>query len=73
MHVTPNARRTALHLPSPADPQVLNVRTTATPEDGKANADVIRLLAAALGIAKGDVILERGARARRKLLKVRKW
>ena len=36
----------------------------------KANEEVIRLVAAALGVAKGDVVLARGATARHKLLKV---
>ena len=70
VHVTPNARHAALHLPATDDPPVLGVRTTATPEDGKANEEVIRLVAAALGVAKGDVVLARGATARHKLLKV---
>ncbi len=70
VHVTPNARHCALSLPPPGDPPVLTIRTTATPQDGKANQEVIRLVAAALGIAKGGVVLARGATARRKLLKV---
>jgi uncharacterized protein len=70
VHVTPNARHTAVQLPENGAAPVLQVRTTATPEDGKANKEVIRLVAAALGIAKSAVTLERGATSRDKVLKI---
>lgn len=70
VYVTPNARQTKLLLPAAGDEPVLAVRTTATPEDGKANTDVIKLVARALGIAPRDVTLVRGRTAQRKLLKV---
>lgn len=70
VHVTPNARHSALQLPASGTPQILAVRTTATPEDGKANREVIALIAKALGIAKGKISVERGATARLKLLRI---
>lgn len=49
---------------------VLRVRVTAPPEDGKANAAVIVLLAESLGIARTRVRLTRGHASRDKLVEV---
>jgi uncharacterized protein (TIGR00251 family) len=49
---------------------VLRVRVTAPPEDGKANAAVIVLLAESLGIARSRVRLTRGHASRDKLVEV---
>ena len=49
---------------------VLRVRVTAPPEDGKANAAVIVLLAESLGIARSRVKLTRGHASRDKLVEV---
>lgn len=70
VHVTPNARYTEVRLPDEGDPSILRVRTTATPEDSKANDAVIALLAKALGVAKSKVAIERGVTARVKLLRL---
>ena len=48
----------------------LRVRVTAPPADGAANAAVIRLLAATLGIPARDVVLVAGAGARVKQFEV---
>ena len=40
------------------------------PEDGKANAAVIKLLAKALGVAKSRLVLVRGATSRDKLFRI---
>jgi len=48
----------------------LKVAVTAPPEDGKANAAVIEVLAAALGVPKRDVAVASGATSRRKLVDV---
>ena len=49
---------------------VLRVRVTAPPEDGKANAAVIVLLAESLGIARSRVRITRGHSYRDKLVEV---
>jgi uncharacterized protein YggU (UPF0235/DUF167 family) len=49
---------------------ILKVRVRAVPEDGKANAALEKLLAKALGVAKGKVQVARGATARVKQLEI---
>ena len=49
----------------------LRVRVSAPPRDGRANAAVARLLAAALGVAPSTVELVRGAGGRDKLYRLR--
>ena len=48
----------------------LCIRVRAVPEGGKANAAVIKLLAASLDISQSDIRLIRGHKARRKLFSV---
>ena len=48
----------------------LKVAVTAPPVDGEANAAVIELVARQLGIARGDVVVVRGASSRRKTLQI---
>jgi uncharacterized protein YggU (UPF0235/DUF167 family) len=49
---------------------VFVVRVTAPPDEGKANAAVCRLVAAALGVPKSAVTVARGRSARTKTLQV---
>jgi len=49
----------------------LSVKVTAAPEDGKANAAVIKLLSKALGIAASRLEIASGAAARDKMLLIR--
>ncbi|HVQ75214.1 MAG TPA: DUF167 domain-containing protein [Candidatus Binatia bacterium] len=49
---------------------VLRVRVTAAPADGRANAAVVALLAAAAGVSPSAVELVRGATSRDKLFRV---
>jgi uncharacterized protein len=49
----------------------LQVKVTVAPEDGKANAAVVRLLAKALRLAAGSIEIEQGAGARDKTLLLR--
>ena len=65
MRVTPGARRTALTV----EDATLRVWVTAPPEDGKANAAVRDLLAAALGVAPTRLELIRGQTARDKVFR----
>jgi uncharacterized protein (TIGR00251 family) len=46
----------------------LRVRLAAAPEDGKANAELCRFLAAALGCPRREVVLLRGEKSRLKTL-----
>ena len=66
VRVTPRAARNAVAL----EGDQLRVWVTTTPEDGKANAAVVKLLAKALGIAKSRLVLLRGATSRDKLFRV---
>lgn len=66
VRVTPGARVEALEI---ADGRLL-AKVRAKPEDGKANAAVIELVAAGLGIAPSCLRLLRGATSREKLLQI---
>lgn len=70
MRVQPRARRSAVvGLVAEADGgAALKVAVTAAPKDGKANAAVITLLAAELGLAKSALAVVAGAADRRKTL-----
>ena len=49
---------------------VLRLRVTAPPEDGKANAAVVRLLAQTLGISRSQLEVVRGHSSRHKVIRV---
>lgn len=66
VRVTPGARVESLEV---SDGRLL-AKVRAKPEDGKANAAVVALVAAALGLAESRVHLLRGATSREKLLKI---
>ncbi|MDE2562917.1 MAG: DUF167 domain-containing protein [Sphingomonadales bacterium] len=66
VRVTPGAKQEAVSL----DEGRLAVKVRARPEDGKANAAVIALVAAALGEAPSRVELLRGATSREKQLRI---
>ena len=66
VRVTPKAARNRFAVEDGA----LRVYVTVVPEDGKANAAVIKLLAKALGVAKTRLTLVRGATARDKVFRV---
>lgn len=53
-----------------SDPPVLSVRVRARAVDGRANAAVVDVVAAAFGVAKGRVRLVGGVRSRTKTLEV---
>jgi hypothetical protein len=66
VRVTPGARSEGVEI---VDGRVL-VKVRAKPEDGKATAAVIALLAQALGSAPSSVEMLRGATSREKLLRI---
>ncbi len=67
VRVTPKARRNAVV----AEDGVIRDYVTSVPEDGKATAAVVTLLARALGVAGTRLELIRGATARDKLFRLR--
>ena len=68
IRVSPGAA--ADHITLPAEGGVLAVRTTAAPENGKANRAVLKLLAKALGRSVSTLELVRGASGRNKLIQL---
>ncbi|MBC9247271.1 DUF167 domain-containing protein [Paracoccus sp. 11-3] len=67
VRVTPKAKRNQVAM---AEGGILRVHVTAAPEDGKANAAVVKLLAKALGLAKSRLTLVRGATSRDKVFRI---
>lgn len=66
VRVTPGARTESIEI---ADGRVL-VKVRVKPEDGKATAAVVELVAKALGVAPSKVEMLRGATSREKMLRV---
>ncbi|QIK95800.1 DUF167 domain-containing protein [Sphingomonas sp. HDW15A] len=69
VRVTPNASADQVTLPE-GNTKVLTIRTTASPEHGKANEAVLRLLARVLDLPVSSLALVRGATSRNKLVKI---
>ncbi len=67
VHVVPRARSTAV-LGRHGD--AIKVRVAASPVDGAANAELIRFLAARLGVARRSVAIIAGASGRRKVVTI---
>ncbi|MDA0306928.1 MAG: DUF167 family protein [Proteobacteria bacterium] len=70
VRLTPKASRNALG-PVAQDGDgnaVLKAQVTAAPEDGKANAALIKMVAKSLGLPKGAISLKRGPKDRMKTL-----
>lgn len=65
--VTPRAARARITV---SEQGGIRVYVTVAPEGGKANAEVLRLLAKATGLAKSRLDLVRGATSRTKLFRV---
>lgn len=72
LRVIPRARRARIDgaVPDADGNPILKVTVTAAPEDGKANAAVIALLAEALGVPRGRLAIVAGGTARRKLVRL---
>lgn len=67
VRVTPKASRNKLEV---ADDGMIRVYVTTVPEGGKATADVQKMLAKAIGVAKSRLELVRGATSRDKVFRV---
>lgn len=71
VRVTPRAKANRIEAAADADGMVsLRVYVTAVPEDGRANAAVIDLLAKALHLAKSRITVLRGETARNKVIRI---
>jgi uncharacterized protein (TIGR00251 family) len=71
LKVKPQARRNSIDGPVPdVEGEALVVAVTAAPEDGKANAALIALLARTWGLPGSAFSVVQGATARRKLVKL---
>ncbi len=71
--LTPKARHNRIG-PMAEDSEnnpVLKISVTAAPENGKANAAMIKSLAKALGLAKGDIEVVAGQTSRNKKIRLR--
>ncbi|HEY9090090.1 DUF167 domain-containing protein [Parasphingorhabdus sp.] len=69
--VTPNAGENTILMPAEApEAAQLQVRVTATPEDGKANGAVLKLLSKALGVPKSALTIVHGSKARVKTIEI---
>ena len=66
MRVTPGARSEGIEI----DEGRVSVKVRAKPEDGKASAAVLELLAQALEVAPSKVEMLRGATSREKLFRI---
>ena len=66
VRVTPRASRNAISTEDGA----IRVYVTTVPEDGKATAAVVKLLAKAMGVAKTRLVLLRGATSRDKVFRL---
>lgn len=69
--VVPNAAENIIVMPGEGGPAgILSIRVTATPENGKANAAVLKLLAKALRLPKTSLAIVRGNNARTKVIAI---
>lgn len=69
--VTPNAGDNSIVLPDEGGSgAILLIRVTATPENGKANAAVLKLLSKALRLPKTSLEIVRGGNARTKVVRI---
>ena len=67
LHVQPGAKRTEVVGPHG---EALKLRLAAPPVDGRANAELLRYLAAAFGVPPRQVTLIRGETSRRKSVRI---
>jgi hypothetical protein len=66
VHVIPNAKRREVRL----EGQYLKVKVVTVPQDGKANAELIDLLADFFRVRRSEVRIVKGERERKKLVSI---
>ena len=66
VRLTPRASRVGIEV----DGDVVRVRVTAPPVDGRANAALVELLSKRLGVPKREIAIERGQRSRTKRVSI---
>jgi len=67
LHVQPGAKRTEV---AGIHGDAVKIRLNAPPVDGKANAELLRFLAAEFGVPQRAVTLVRGEASRRKVVRI---
>ena len=67
LHVQPSAKRSEF---AGMHGDALNLKLAASPVEGKANAELIRFIAAAFGVPQRNVELVRGVASRAKIVRV---
>jgi uncharacterized protein (TIGR00251 family) len=67
IHAQPGARKSGV---AGLHGEALKIKLSAPPSEGRANAELLRYLAEALGVPLSAVRLERGASARKKWVRV---
>ncbi|MBI2313199.1 MAG: YggU family protein [Betaproteobacteria bacterium] len=68
LHVQPGAKRTEV---AGLHGDALKIRLAVPPVEGRANAELLRFIADALGVPAKQVALKQGERSRRKVVEVR--
>lgn len=69
--VIPNASKNCVKIDElDSGAKLLRVYVTVPPEDGKANEQVIKILAKSLGIAKSSLKISKGLKSRNKTIKI---
>ena len=67
VHVHPNAARSQI---AGFRDEVLHIKVTAPPVEGRANTELVELLSDVLQVRRSNVTIERGASGRRKIVAV---
>jgi uncharacterized protein YggU (UPF0235/DUF167 family) len=71
LKVTPHAGANSISLPGENGPAgILLIRVTATPENGKANLAVLKLLSKALSLPRTSLEIVRGGNTRTKVVRI---
>ena len=73
IHVTPKASKNQIvgWAKDANGRDILKVKVAAPPEDGKANKEVLKLLAKELGVPKSALVILRGETSRHKLIELK--